>query len=135
LPAEKIFMFWGLLVLLVPLTGSRLKKEWTRADQWFAATCVLVTFVLLAFVPRPALDMVEAAAATIAASAVIVGAYLAFVPPAKPHALRLAILVGVMDVAALAAIYLGDMLNLGWPLSSLVLLAFAATPIVLARPR
>jgi hypothetical protein len=40
-----------------------------------------------------------------------------------------------MDAAALAAIYLGDMLKLGWPLSALVLLVFAATPILLARPR
>ena len=130
--AEKIYVFWGLLLVLVPLAASRMGKSWTRVDQWFTAACVLATFILVRFVPRPELSAVAAIAATLVASAVVVAAYLAASPPARARASRLAILVGLMDVAALAAIGLGDRLRLDWPLSSLLLLLFAAIPLAAA---
>jgi hypothetical protein len=130
---EKIFIFWGLLLLLVPLAASPRGKEWTRVDRVFAGTCVLVTFLLLAFAPRPTLGVPAAAAATFAVSAAILGGYLAAYPPARTQAVRLAILVAIMDLAAFAAIYVGDLLSFGSTLSALVLLAFTATPIVLDR--
>jgi hypothetical protein len=132
---EKIYIFWGLLLLLVPLAASMPGREWTRVDRAFAGMCVLAEFLLLAFAPRPPVGMPVAAAATFAVSAAILGGYLAASPPARARALRLAVLVAIMDLAALAAIYLGDLLNLGWTLSALALLVFTATPILLARPR
>jgi len=130
---EKIFMFWGLLLLLVPLAASESPRDWTRVDRAFAGTCVLAEFLLLAFAPRPVLGVPVAAVATFAVSAVILGVYLAASPPRRARALRLACLVGVIDLAALVAIHLADTLSLGSMPSALVLLLFCATPIVLAN--
>jgi hypothetical protein len=134
LATEKVFMLWGLLVLLVPLAASAMRRSWTRRDQVFAAFCALVTFVLVAFIPRPApWGLLLAVAATAAAGAIIVGAFLALSPASRPDARRLALVVAVMAAAGLGAIYLGDALALGWTPSMLVLALFAATPLLLAR--
>jgi uncharacterized membrane protein len=107
-----------------------------RADQLFAACCALVAFILVAFVPRPPpWSLLPALAATVAASAIVVVAYLAVSPPSRPHARRLAMVVAIIDVVGLGAIHVGESLSLGWTASLLLLIALAGAPLLLARRR
>ena len=127
-------MLWGLLVLLVPLAASAMRRSWTRRDQVFAAFCALVTFILVAFVPRPdPWSVPVAVAATAAAGAAVLALFLGLSPASRPHARRLGLVVAVMAAAGLAGIGLGEALALGWAPSMLVLALFAVTPLLLAR--
>jgi hypothetical protein len=131
--AEKLYWLWGLLLLLVPLAAAELHRGWTRVDRIFGGLCVAAEFALLAFAPRFTVDAVAAAITTLAVSAAVLGVYLAASPRDRAHALVLAAIVAVIDVAALAAIDVGETLALGRALSALLLLLGAGLPILAAH--
>ena len=131
--AERVYMFWGLLPLLMTLAATQPGKPWTRRERVFAGLCVPVAFLLLAFVPRPVLPAAAVLVATLAASAAVLGAWLALVPEARPRAALLAAAIVATDAAALAAIYVGDAARLRTLPFTIALLAAAVVPATLAR--
>jgi len=103
--AEKFYLLWALLPLAVAVGSSMPGRPWTLAQRVFAGLCVPVAFVLVAFVPRPAVDFAAGIVATLAVSAAVLAAWFALSPPARPRAALLAALVVAMDAAGLAVIY------------------------------
>jgi len=130
LATDLLYAFWALLLLLTVWAASVLGKDWTRIDRAFALGCVPAAFLLLGFVPKVPLGVYAAAAATAAVSATILGGYLTVSTSARPRALALAGLMGIVDAAGLSAIYLSAGLDLNSTLSRVVLLLFASAPIV-----
>lgn len=120
---NRIFLFWGLVLMVVPLAASGLGGGEGRADRFFIGACVPVTFVLVAFVPRMALPPAMAVMLTLAFSGVVAAAYLAVTPRARRTWPALVLVLALVDAAALEMVYLGAAAGLG-------LLAFAGLLLV-----
>jgi hypothetical protein len=124
-PSERVFAFWGLLVLAMPLLGFGIRRGGSRVDRWFFGACIPVTFLLLGFFPRMVFDPVLGILITVTFSASLAMVYLA-TSSSIWAATRLIILLAILDGAALSFIHL----SLEWKLGTLMfrglLLAVAA---------
>lgn len=134
MPSPMVFALWGLLLLAVPLAAA--PGDWSRRDGSFAMMCVPVTVLLVMFVPKPPILAPAAAiAGTALATAIVVLAYLALTPRARPGAARLAIVMAIVAAAGLAAVHLAARLALHDLLAKAVVLAAAGTPLLILRRR
>ena len=129
---ELLYAFWGLLLALVPLSASVLGKAWDKVDRVFLGLCALAAFLLLGFAPRAVLGLPVAIGATVAVSAVLLGIYVWVAPSARARLRELALVIGFVDAAALAAIHLAGLYALARPVFVVALLAAALAPIAVA---
>ena len=137
MPSERIFAFWGLLVLAMPLLGFGIRRRGNRVDRWFFGACVPVTFLLLGFFPRMIFDPVLGILITVTFSASLAMVYLA-TSNSIWAATRLMILLAILDGAALSFIYVSLEWKLGtlmFPVLLLGVAAAAAFPTVLVVRR
>lgn len=110
-PGEHLFAFWGLLLLVVPLVASGLGGGESRADRFFFGSCVLVTLLLFAAMPRGGLAPGVALTATLAWSGIVAAVYLACSPSARRVWRGLLFVLALVDASALLAVYLGRALG------------------------
>lgn len=125
MPSERIFTFWGLLLLIVPLVAARIQHGGSRVDRFFLGGCTLFTFLLLAFAPRMIIAPGVAAVVTIMFSGVVALVYLALSPAAWWTAPRLLTVLAIVDMAALAAIQISVARSIGTAAFVLLLLGVA----------
>lgn len=125
---ERVYAFWGLLFIAVPMAASTLRGGWTRVDQVFTGVSILATFLLMGFAPRIALSVGGWILCTLAVSIAMALLYAGLSPASRSQVGALLAAVGAMDAAALTAIYFATSEGLGHLAFSGVLLAavFAA---------
>lgn len=126
MPSERVFSAWSLMLLVVPLAAARLGCGESRLDRYFIGSCVPVTLLLLGFLPRVTFTPVQAVGATFGFGGMVALAYLLLVPLARKATLGLLVVIGVVDVAALATVYLSGDAALGAFTFSLLLLGVTA---------
>jgi hypothetical protein len=97
----RLYASWALLLVLVPAISHGLGRGGGRAGRYFSLACLPVMFLLLAFLPRGALELPLAVLASVAAASVVATAYVVASPHAR-HALPH--LLGVLALVALAAL-------------------------------
>ncbi|MCY1078596.1 hypothetical protein [Archangium lansingense] len=113
LASVRVFVFWGFVPLVVPFIATGLGSGENRVDRFFYGSCAALEFLLLNFLPRRDLSPGLALAATLAFSGVVAMVYLALARSARRSWMGLLVVLGVVDVAALVAVYLSMVLSTG----------------------
>jgi hypothetical protein len=122
-PSERVLAIWSLMAIVVPLAAGRLGRGKSNVDRYFFGSCALLTFLFIRFVPRRTLDPALAAVATVAFSGLVALVYLAFSPFARHARVSLLVLLGVVDIAGLAAVHFSARRGLAYLPFSLLTLA------------
>jgi len=111
------------MLLVVPVAAARLARGGSRVDRYFFGTCVLLTFLLIGFVPRRTVDPALAAMATFAFSGLVALVYLVLSPFARRTTPRLLAVLAIIDISGLAVVHFSAVTRRGQLAFSVLLLA------------